>query len=87
MKYIVWNSTDLNGLESFGLSKVITEVDEAGHVIREIGISSEGTIGYRSNRTAPSRKSMFDWVHVDIGDQANDLGAEEFESLWEDFRN
>jgi hypothetical protein len=87
MKYIVWDKTDLDGLESFGLSKVLTEIDETGHVVREIGITSEGGVQYKSHRAKPSGMAMFDWALVEIRDQANDLRAEEFENLWEDKRN
>jgi hypothetical protein len=42
-RILVWTETELTGLgKAWGLSRIITEVDEQGLVTRELGFDADG---------------------------------------------
>lgn len=83
-RYLRWGANDIGGLGSMGLSAVLTEIDERGAVLREIGIGMDGAVRYRSPSKLPVRgyeRGLFDDALVAETD-ADEMSAAEFEALW-----
>ena len=44
-RILVWTEADITGLaDAWGLSRILTEVDEEGFVTRELGFNDEGKV-------------------------------------------
>ena len=83
MKYLNWNRCDLGlGDKNPDLEKVIIEVDSKGLVSREIGLSNDNKVMYRSSNLERSSEAMFDVAEIEMSNVKNELSAEKFEELW-----
>ncbi len=86
----VWTKDDLDGIEDLGIQQVWTEVDESGHVLREIGIGVSGDFVY----VAPSEhkglgRGLFDNQKVRLKTEGEDDSnlRKRFESMWRSYDN
>jgi len=83
-RILVWTETDITGLgEGWGLSRIITEVDEQGLVTRELGYDAEGNLIHRcpGEPTVTDDYGVFDLAKIAPGDRT-DLEPDEFDRLW-----
>ena len=83
-RILVWTEADAAGLgEAWGLSRIITEVDEEGFVTRELGFDAEGNLIHRcpGEPTVTDQYGVFDLAKIAPSDRA-DLDPEEFDRLW-----
>ena len=83
-RILVWTEAELTGLgEAWGLSRIITEVDEKGFVTRELGFDADGNLIHRcpGEPTVSDDYGVFDLAKIAPSDRA-DLKPEEFDLLW-----
>lgn len=81
MHYLSWTEHDIEGLTTLGVARLLTEIDDHGRVLREIGLDAEGSVVHR----APSldgNRGLFDNQLVSVGDLRSQLSREEFEMAW-----
>ncbi len=82
MRYLKWTQREIEGLKGReGMVEILTEVDEEGRVLREIGLDEQGRVVHQ----APSDScpyGMFDGQVVDVPGCGNDIPPELFGSLW-----
>ena len=79
-RYVSWGREEIKGLP-IEWTRVVTEIDPNGRVLREIGLNTKGEVVHR----APSpinNHGLFDQVPVDAGPDS-DATAEEFEGWWQ----
>jgi len=84
-RILVWTEAELAGLrEAWGLSRIITEVDERGRVTRELGFDAEGNLIHRcpGEPTVTDDYGVFDLARIAPSDRA-DLEPKEFDRLWD----
>lgn len=82
-RILIWTEHEITGLrETWGLSRILTEVDSEGKVTREIGLNEVGDVIHR-HPGEPSRAAhgVFDLAKIALSDGLN-LDAAEFERLW-----
>jgi hypothetical protein len=83
MYYIRWTEREIHDLgKGSPLRVLLTEVNSAGRVLREIGLDSEGSVAHK----APTRRDqygLFDNQVVDARSLQSNFGRETFEQLWE----
>lgn len=79
-RYVSWDRDEIKGLPA-AWSRVLTEVDHTGRVLREIALDAENRVLHRAP-SASDNYGMFDLVPID-GSVASDLTRETFERLWE----
>lgn len=82
-RILSWTETDLTGLaEAWGLSRILTEVDEQGAVTRELGFDADGDVIHR-HPGAPTRAKhgVFDLATIAPSD-ATEMDPAEFDRLW-----
>jgi len=83
-RILVWTETEITGLrEGWGLSRIITEVDEEGLVTRELGYDATGNLIHRcpGEPTVTDVYGVFDLAKIAPGDRT-DLEPDEFDRLW-----
>jgi hypothetical protein len=83
-RILVWTETEITGLgEGWGLSRIITEVDEQGLVTRELGYDADGKLIHRcpGEPTVSDVYGVFDLAKIAPGDRT-DLEPDEFDHLW-----
>lgn len=83
-RILVWTEAELTGLgEAWGLSRIVTEVDEKGSVTRELGFDADGNVIHRcpGEPTVTDEYGVFDLAKIAPSDRA-DLEPEEFDRLW-----
>ena len=83
-RILVWTEAEITGLfEAWGLSRIITEVDEEGLVTRELGYDAEGNLVHRcpGEPRVTDQHGVFDLAQIAPSHRA-DLDAEEFDRLW-----
>ncbi len=59
-RIVTWTEADIEGLaDAWGLSRILTEVDEQGMVTRELGYDVDGNVftGIPANQREPSTAS------------------------------
>ncbi len=81
MFYIEWSEKDIKGLEELKIDRLITEIDDTGKVLREIGLNSQGHIVHK----APSdydNYGLFDLQKVETRGLSSTVAHTEFERLW-----
>ena len=79
-RYIYWGRDELQGLP-VGWSRMVTEIDQNGRVLREVGLDDEGRVVHRAPSAADSH-GLFDLMPIDAGPDS-DATAEEFEAWWQ----
>jgi hypothetical protein len=82
-RILVWTETDLTGLsKAWGLSRILTEVDEQGTVTRELGFDVDGNLVHRCpGEPTLTEYGVFDLAKIAPSDRT-DLEPEEFDRLW-----
>jgi len=83
MIYMRWGIGEITGLESTGLSHVVTACDAEGSVVQEIGFDGSGRPIHRAPDPS-SRFFLFDGAKVGIAGQTVCMSAEQFASAWRD---
>ncbi len=78
-RYISWGREDIKNLP-VEWTRVVTEIDPNGRVLREIGLNTKGEVVHRAP-SANDNYGLFDQVPVDAGPDS-DATAEEFEAWW-----
>jgi hypothetical protein len=82
-RILQWTEADIEGLgDAWGLSRILTEVDDRGLVTRELGFDAEGNLVHRCPGE-PTRAAygVFDLAKIAPTDRS-DMSADEFERLW-----
>lgn len=83
--YRKWEEEDIKGLHSFSqISRLYTESNEQGVVLREIGLDKLGKITHRypSNAHPFGSRGIFDVQTVEPSGGTTNLAKDEFEDLW-----
>ena len=82
-RILIWTEADVNGLrDKFGLEQLLTEVDNDGTVVREIGLDAGGRVVHR-HPGAPTlaKYGVFDLPKVSPSHRA-DMAIADLERLW-----
>jgi hypothetical protein len=79
----MWTETDLTGLaQTWGLSRILTEVDEQGAVTRELGFDVDGNVIHRHpGEPTRAKYGVFDLANIAPGD-TTEMDPAEFDRLW-----
>ncbi len=83
-RILVWTEAELTGLgKAWGLSRIITEVDEKGLVTREPRFDADRNLIHRcpGEPTVTDEYGVFDLAKIAPSDRT-DLEPEEFDRLW-----
>jgi len=83
-RILVWTEAELTGLgKAWGLSRIITEVDEQGLVTRELGFDADGNLIHRypGEPTVTDDYGVFDLATIAPSDRS-DMEPDEFDCLW-----
>lgn len=80
MRYLVWTESDIDGLRDLGIHRMLTEVNDAGEIEREVGLDADGRIIHRSP-SAQSAHGLFDNQRVEAPN-GTELEQEAFEDFW-----
>ena len=86
MKYLIINDSESTPLgDEQNLVKVFIEINDAGHVRREIGFDMANQIvhAYPSKNYRYGGYGIFDLVMFDTSSWESNLSKEEFEKRWE----
>ena len=82
MIYLRWSTSDIKGIEDFGLSAVVTECTPDGSVRREIGFDAADQVVHRA--PDPHAKFfLFDLQSVLAPGSDSCMSGDEFTTLWE----
>ena len=78
-----WTEADIEGLsDAWGLTRVLTEVDDVESVTRELGFDAKGNLVHRyPGEPTRTRHGVFDLTKIGLSGRA-DIEAEEFERPW-----
>ena len=82
-RILIWTETDLAGLaDVWGLSRILTEVDEHGKVTRELGYNEDGDAIHRHpGEPTRAKHGVFDRAKI-ASSKATDMEPTEFDRLW-----
>jgi hypothetical protein len=82
-RILEWTEADIEGLsDSWGLTRVVTELDEDNFVTRELGFDAVGSLVHRyPGAPCRAKHGVFDMTKVGPSNRS-DMEAEEFERLW-----
>jgi hypothetical protein len=82
-RILQWTEADISGLsDAWGLSRILTEVDDDGCVSRELGFDVQGNIVHRfPGEPTRAEHGVFDLAKIGTPD-ASDMELEDFERLW-----
>ena len=82
-RILQWTEADISGLvDGWGLSRVLTEVDDEGSVTRELGFDAEGKIVHRyPGEPTRAEYGVFDLAKIQAPDRTG-IDNAEFERLW-----
>jgi hypothetical protein len=81
---LVWTEENAKGIERRGIRKVVTEVDDRGAILREIGLDAQDRVLYIAPAERGSRRyGLFDLQVIDVqhGLQ-NEFSQDLFDELW-----
>lgn len=83
MRYVSWNDTSIGNFPS-GIARILTEVDERGRVLRELGLDATGSVIYRAPSTIGGRlhRGYFDGSLIKVLSHLDDCTRDEFEAIW-----
>ncbi len=82
-RILLWTADEVTGLaDAWGLSRILTEVDEQGTATRELGYDESGNAVHR-HPGAPTRAKygVFDLAQI-TPSIATDIEPAEFDRLW-----
>jgi hypothetical protein len=82
-RVLEWTEADIEGLsDSWGSTRVVTEIGDDGSVTREIGFDAKGNLFHRfPGEPTCAQHGVFDVAKVGRSDRT-DMHAEAFERLW-----
>lgn len=82
-RILEWTEADIEGLhDGWGLTRVVTEVDDHGSVTRELGFDGQGNLVHRfPGESTRAERGVFDLAKIGSSDRT-DMDVEEFERLW-----
>jgi hypothetical protein len=82
-RILEWTEADIEGLsDSWGLTRVVTEVADDGSVTRELGFDAKGDLVHRyPGEPTRAKNGVFDLATIRRPDRA-DMENDEFERLW-----
>lgn len=82
-RILEWTEADIEGLhDGWGLTRVVTEVDDHGSVTRELGFDNQGNLVHRfPGEPTRAEHGVFDLAKIGSSDR-DDMDAEDFERLW-----
>lgn len=82
-RILEWTEADIEGLsDSWGLTRIVTEVADNGTVTRELGFDANGLLVHRSpGEPTRAKPGVFDLATVSLPGRS-DMTAEDFERLW-----
>ncbi len=85
MRIIQWTEDDVHGLARLGVSRVLTESDDDGRIVREIGLVGE-SVRYKASSLYPAteRRGMFDLqlLAAESRTGPDDIARSVFEHYW-----
>ena len=82
-RVLTWSEDEISGLSNaWGLSRILTEVDAEGTVLREIGFDATGNVVHR-HPGGPSKASrgVFDGAAVEAS-ATSQVNPTEFDRFW-----
>ncbi|GGB64285.1 hypothetical protein [Blastomonas aquatica] len=82
-RILIWTEAEVIGLvDTWGLSRILTEVDEHGAITRELGFDMSGNIVHRHpGQPTKAKHGVFEFA--DIAPSGNtEMQLAEFERLW-----
>ena len=82
-RIVMWTEAEVTGLaEQWGLSRILTEVNEQGMVTRELGYDVNGNVIHRyPGEPTRAKHGVFDLAQIAPSDTA-DMEPVEFDRLW-----
>ena len=83
-RILEWTESELTGLgKAWGLSRILTEVNEEGTVTRELGFDADGELVHRwpGEPTVTDKYGVFDLAKIAPSNRTN-LEPDEFDRLW-----
>jgi hypothetical protein len=82
-RILSWTETDLTGLrETWGLSRILTEIDDQGAVTRELGFDADGDVIHRHpGEPTRAKYGVFDLANIAPSD-TTEMDPTEFDRLW-----
>jgi hypothetical protein len=82
-RILVWTEAEVTGLAAtWGLSRVMTEIDERGVVTRELGIDVGGNVVHRfPGGPTRAKHGVFDLAIIPPSEET-EIGLADFDSLW-----
>ena len=82
-RILVWTETDVGGLaDAWGLSRILTEIDEQGSVTRELGFDVVGKLCHRHpGKPTLASQGLFDGATISAGHRT-EVEPEQFEQAW-----
>lgn len=82
-RIVIWTEADISGLaETWGLSRILTEVDEQGEVIRELGYDQSGKTVHRYPDEPPrATRGVFDLAKIAFFNET-EMNPADFDELW-----
>jgi hypothetical protein len=85
VRILLWSEEEIGGRRVEGIDRVLTEVDDEGRILREIGLDTEGRVLH----IAPAlrgkwRYGIFDLQIIDVATlpPRDAVPREQFEALW-----
>jgi hypothetical protein len=79
MKYCIWSKNDIAGLDRRSpVKEVVTEINSAGAVLREIGLAEDGSVVYAQD----DGRGLFDGAKVEVESSKNEMSLFDFQALW-----
>ena len=80
---VIWTEACIEGLaDTWGLSRILTEVDEQGTVTRELGYDVDGKVVHRHpGEPTRAKHGVFDLAKIAPSD-TSDMEPVEFDRLW-----
>ena len=82
-RILMWTEADVTGLaEAWGLSSILTEVDEQGAVTRELGFDADGNLVHRHpGEPTRAKYGVFDLAKI-APPTSSEMEPAEFDRLW-----
>lgn len=82
-RILIWTEAEVRGLvKAWGLSRILTEVDERGAVTRELGFDVGGNVVHRHpGQPTRAKQGLFDFTNIAPSEET-EMELMEFDRLW-----
>ncbi len=82
MRYLLWNTKDISGLSDLNMALLVTEIDEMGCVLREVGVDQRSKVVHRfpSTEFPFGDYGLFDLQKV--GMEGSEMTKADFDKYW-----